>query len=281
MGEGGVVEREADLFGRGPVCRVRELGEDAGIGFKLRSVGGALVDEEVFEAGGAVRRGGFVVDDPEDVFAGSVRREAGAKDAVDTDRDGADGGGPGYGWRGLLGGGGWRGPGGEGELAGGAGVGREQPEAIGIAQSIFQGSACLAGKAVDGGGGKAVGAQQSGDAREPGGEFGEEFVWRLARGDARGQGFEGRVDDVAEGAGGKRAFRAGELGRAGDGGAVGIAVGQFVGTSGGDARGGVEGEREALQVGVGWGRGGDQVEFVAGIGDAKICGTNPGLRIET
>src|ERR1035441_2358173 len=68
------------------------------------------VEDEVFQAGGAMGSGGFVVDDPEDVFAGSVRREAGAKDAVDTDRDGADGGGPGCGWRGLLGWGGWRGP---------------------------------------------------------------------------------------------------------------------------------------------------------------------------
>jgi hypothetical protein len=50
----------------------------------------------------------------------------------------------------------------------------------------------------------------------------------------------------------------------------------------GDSGGGIEGEREALQVGVGWGRcccG--EFEFVGGIEDTKICGTNPGLRIET
>jgi len=97
-GQGGVVEREANLFGGGQVCWVRELGEDAGVGFQLRRVGSALADEEVLKAGGAVRRGGLVVDDPEDVFAGGVRFRAGAEDAVDTDRDGADGDGPNGGW---------------------------------------------------------------------------------------------------------------------------------------------------------------------------------------
>ena len=77
---------------------MRELCEDAGVGFQLRRVGGALVDEEVFQAGGAVRRGGLVVDDPEEVFAGGVRFRTGAEDAVDTDRDGADGDGTNGGW---------------------------------------------------------------------------------------------------------------------------------------------------------------------------------------
>src|SRR5208283_6116895 len=84
-GQRGVVEGEPDLLGCGPVSGVRELGEDAGVGFQLGRIGGALVDEEVFEAGGAVRCGGLVVDDPKDVFAGSVGREARAEDAVDAD----------------------------------------------------------------------------------------------------------------------------------------------------------------------------------------------------
>ena len=86
------------------------------------------------------------------------------------------------------------------------------------------------------------------------------------------------MDDVAEGARGKRALRAGELGLAGSGGVVGIAVGQPVGAGFGEAHGGVEVEGKAFESG---GRGGGQVEFVGGIEDTKICGTNPGLRIET
>ena len=57
------------------------------------------------------------------------------------------------------------GPGGEGEFAGGAGVGCKQPEAVRVAQNVFQGGAGLAGEAVDGGVGEAVGAQQRGEAR--------------------------------------------------------------------------------------------------------------------
>jgi len=58
----------------------------------LGRIGGALVVEEVIEAGRAVRCGGLVVDDPKDVFAGSVGCETCAEEAVDTDGDGADGG---------------------------------------------------------------------------------------------------------------------------------------------------------------------------------------------
>ena len=170
-GSGGVVEREADLFGRGPVRGVRELGEDAGVGLKLGRVGGALGGEEVVETGGAVRRGGLVVDDPKDVFAGGVGFGPGAEDAVDTNRDRADGSGANGGLTVRV----MRlGPGGEGEFAGGGGVGGKQPEAVRVAQSGFQGCAGLAGEAVDGGVGKSVGAQQRGEARQPCGEFGEQ-----------------------------------------------------------------------------------------------------------
>ena len=55
---------------------------------------------------------------------------------------------------------------------------------------------------------------------------------------------------------------------------VRIAVGQFVGTGCGVTGSGIEGEREALQVGVGWGCGGGQVEF-EGLG---FCGVRGEMR---
>ena len=100
--------------------------------------------------------------------------------------------------------------------------------------------------------GKTVGAQQRGEARSPGGEFGAQRSGRAACGDAVSEGFQSGVDDVAEGARGKRAFGTGERGLAGSSGAVGIAVGQPVGAGFGETGGGIEGEREALQRGVGW-----------------------------
>jgi hypothetical protein len=53
-----------------------------------------------------------------------------------------------------------------------------------------------------------------------------------------------------------------------------------VGTGRDDARGGVEGEREAFEGG-GCGCGEVEDEFVCGAGDAKIRGLTPGIRIET
>ena len=69
------------------------------------------------------------------------------------------------------------------------------------------------------------------------------------------------MDDVAEGACGKGTFGAGECGLAGVVVVVGIAVGQLAGTGCGVTGSGIEGERKALQVGMGWGCGGGQVEF--------------------
>jgi hypothetical protein len=66
---------------------VRGLGEYAGVGLQLGSVGGSLFGEEIVEDGGAVV-GGLVVDDPEDVVSGGAWFGSGTEDAIDTDRDG-------------------------------------------------------------------------------------------------------------------------------------------------------------------------------------------------
>ena len=127
----------------------------------------------------------------------------------------------------------------------------------------------------------AVGAQQGRDAWGPGREFCEERGGRVAVGDAVGEDFQGGVDDVTEGARGKRALGPGEGGVAGGSGAIGIAIGQFVGAGCGETGGGIECEREALQVAVRRNRGCGEVEDVRGFGDTTIIVSNPGLRTET
>jgi hypothetical protein len=227
--DGGVVEGEADSAGR---LHGGGRGEqNAGVGFELGGVEAALRRQEAVEAGGAVA-GGLVVDDPEAVFSRRVGFRAGVEEAVDTDRSWAD--------RGAT----FFQPGGERVFAGGGGVGSEQPEAVAVAEELLEGGAGLAGEAVDGGGRKAVGAQEGCDTRGPAGELGEQGGRGVAGGDAGGEDFEEGVDGVAEGAGGEGAFGAGE-GR-GSGGGAGFAVGESAGAGGEQARGRVEVEGKAL-----------------------------------
>jgi hypothetical protein len=218
--------------------------------------------------------GGLVVDDPESVFPGSVRGRAGVEEAVDTDRDGADGGGA------CLFFGGWIGPGGEGELVGGGGMWGDEPKAVGIAEGGGEGGERFSGEASDGRLGKAVGAEKGRETREPSGKFGEEFLCGAAGGDAGGERFQRGVDDVSKSTGGEGALRARKVGVRGGGSQLRVAVGEAVGTGQDDARGGVEGERKAFDGG-GCGCGEVEDEFVCGGGDVRICGLNPGLRIET
>ena len=79
--------------------------------------------------------GGLVVDDPEIVFAGKVGLRASVKDAVDSD------GGQRVGGNILRG---------ESQLARCAGVWGEQPEAVRVAEKVFERVAGVAGGSVQG-----------------------------------------------------------------------------------------------------------------------------------